>query len=111
MDDGKKLSLEQIRALLEGSQEVHVQASERGELYEWVEQTLREHGYGAMKRSSKGLVRRYIAKTTGLSRAQVTRLVRRYQKGGGVQLQRYRRHRFASRYTAADVELLAEGDA
>jgi transposase len=110
MDDGKKLSLEQIRAFLEGSQEVHFQASERGELYEWVEQTLREHGYGGLKRSSKGVVRRYIAKMTGLSRAQVTRLVGRYQKGGGVQLQRYRRHRFASRYTPADVELLAEVD-
>jgi transposase InsO family protein len=110
MDERKKLSLEQIRAFLEGSQEVHFQAKERRERYEWVGQILHEHGYGGLKRAEKGLVRRYLAKMTGLSRAQMTRLVGRYREGSAVQQQRYRRHRFANRYTPADVELLAEVD-
>ena len=110
MDERKKLSLEQIRAFLEGSEEVHFQANDRREVYEWVNQTLREHGYGGLKRAEKGLVRRFLAKMTGLSRAQMTRLVGRYRGGNSVQWQRYQRHRFANRYTPSDIELLAEVD-
>jgi transposase InsO family protein len=46
----------------------------------------------------------------GLSRAQVTRLIGRYLECGEVKEPRYQRHRFAARYTRADVELLAAVD-
>src|ERR1700694_1744564 len=64
----------------------------RPELYEWVDRTLRQQDYGRLKRGGKGLVRRYIAKMTGLSRAQTARLIRRYQGGGEVKRRTYRRH-------------------
>src|SRR5258708_1939912 len=44
---------------------------------------------------------------TGLSRAQVTRLIARYGRCGRIEVAPYRRHRFPQRYTRADVELLA----
>jgi transposase len=47
---------------------------------------------------------------TGLSRAQVTRLIARYRKSGSLQPAPYRRHRFPQRYTRADLELLATVD-
>jgi transposase InsO family protein len=47
---------------------------------------------------------------TGLSRAQVTRLIGRYMANGRVGARAYRRHRFAARYTMDDVELLASVD-
>ena len=47
---------------------------------------------------------------TGLSRAQVTRLIARYTAGGRVQPTVYRRRRFPERYTRADIELLASVD-
>ncbi|HXP86917.1 MAG TPA: hypothetical protein VN841_19465 [Bryobacteraceae bacterium] len=56
-------------------------------------------------------MRRYVARLTGLSRAQVARLIRRYQQGSQVQPPAYRRHRFARHYTPADIELLAAVDA
>src|SRR3984893_17583398 len=110
MEDGEKLSLEQIRAFLEASGEVCFQAHNRGELYGWVQQTLRWQGYGGLKRGCKGLVRRYLAKMTGLSRAQVTRLIRGYQQGGEVKARAYRRHQFPQRYTPTDIERLAQVD-
>jgi len=110
MEDGETLSLEQIRAFLENSGEVRFQAHHRGELYGWVHQTLRRQDYGGLKREGKGLVRRYLAKMSGLSRAQVTRLIRCYQQGGEVKPRPYRRHRFPQRYTRADVERLAAVD-
>jgi hypothetical protein len=108
--DGERLSLEAIRAFLEGSQELHFEASSRQELYAWVGRTLVEQEYGRLGREGKGLVRRYIAKMTGLSRAQVTRLVGQYREQGEVKARVYRRNRFATRYSAEDIALLAEVD-
>lgn len=110
MKDSEKLSLEQIRAFLEASGEVQFEARDRQELYGWVERTLRQQDYGRLPRAGKGVVRQYVAKMTGLSRAQTTRLIQRYQQGQAVEPRPYRRHRFAQRYTASDIELLAEVD-
>ena len=70
MEDSDKLSLEQIREFLEASGEVGFQAQDRTELYGWVERTLGHHNYPKLPRASQGLLRRYVAKMTGLSRAQ-----------------------------------------
>ena len=110
MEDSDKLNLEQIRAFLEASQEVGFVASDRAEVYGWVERTLRHHDYAQLARSAKGLVRRYVAKMTGLSRAQTARLIRAYHNDQEVKPKAYRRRRFPSRYTRADIEHLAEVD-
>ncbi len=47
---------------------------------------------------------------TGLSRAQMTRLIQFYSRGEAVKPKPYRRNRFASRYNQADIELLASVD-
>ena len=53
---------------MEASDAVQFEARRRCELYEWVSRTLREQGYERLARASIGLVRRYVAKLTGLSR-------------------------------------------
>jgi transposase InsO family protein len=111
VEAAERLSLEQIRAFLEGSQGVGFRAQQQQEIYGFVNQALRQIEYDGLKRKERGLVRRYLAKMTGLSRAQTTRLIGMYGKGEPVQPKRYRRHRFAQRYTREDVELLAAVDA
>ena len=110
MDDSQATSLEQIRAFLAGSGEVRFAGQRREEVYTWIEQTLVRQQYASLKRPDKGVVRRYMALMTGLSRAQVTRLITGYGKTGRVKAASYQRRRFASRYTAADVDLLAYVD-
>src|SRR5260370_16138055 len=66
--------------------------------------------YWKQKRTTEGLRRQYVAAMTGLSRAQVTRLIARYMKNGQVQERSYRRNRFAKHYTAAEIELLRTVD-
>jgi transposase InsO family protein len=110
MKGGQRLSLEQIQAFLEASSEVEFAGREREEVYAWVKETLQEQGYGKLGRKSKGLLRQYVAKVTGLSRAQVTRLITQYQEQGEVKAKRYQRHRFATEYRGADIELLAKVD-
>jgi transposase InsO family protein len=110
MKNGERLSLEQIRAFLKASEEFRFEASKRKEIYEWVTQTLVEQEYGGQPREAKGVLRLYLGKMTGLSRAQVTRLIGRYHESGMVKERGYRRHRFVRRYTPVDIGLLAGVD-
>ena len=71
---------------------VRLQLSSRSEIckpalleqvYHWIEQVLCQQ-YQQHGRQARGLVRRYLAKMTGLSRAQVTRLIGRYRQSGSI---------------------------
>ena len=110
MDDSEATSLEQVRAFLAGSGEVRFAGQSRAEVYGWTERTLVRFQYAGLGKRDKGLVRRYVARMTGLSRAQVTRLIGSYMARGQVKAASYQRRRFAARYTKADVELLAYVD-
>jgi transposase InsO family protein len=109
MDDSQA-TVEQIRALVAANSVVQFAGQRRQEVYGWVERTLVRHEYAGMPRPDKGIVRLYIAQMTGLSRAQVTRLIRGYQQTGRVRAVAYQRTRFPKIYTAADIELLAYVD-
>jgi transposase InsO family protein len=110
MDDSEAGSLEQIRAFLAGCAEVRFAGLRRAEVYAWVERTLVRHEYAGLGRADKGVVRRYMARMTGLSRAQVTRLIAGHRKTGKVKAADYQRSKFATRYTSGDVRLLAYVD-
>lgn len=104
------MSLEEVRVFLAGSGPVEFAAQERAGIYRWVGRALVQYEYGTLGKSDKGLVRRYVAKMTGLSRAQVTRLITAYKTTGQVRANEYKRHRFAAHYTPGDVTLLAYVD-
>jgi hypothetical protein len=110
MDDSEAASLEQIRAFLAGSGEVRFAGQRREEVYAWTERTLVRHQYASLGKREKGLVRLYVARMTGLSRAQAARLIASYAGTGRVRARPYQRRKFAARYTKADVELLAYVD-
>jgi transposase InsO family protein len=110
MDDSEATSLEQIRAFLAGSGEVRFAGQRREEVYAWTERTLVRHQYVRLSRPEKGLLRLYLARLTGLSRAQVTRLITSYAESGRVAAAPYQRSQFATRYTPSDVGLLAYVD-
>src|SRR6266700_2353705 len=110
MDDSEATSLEQIRAFLAGSGEVRFVGQRREEVYAWTERTLVRQQYLGLNRAEKGMLRRYIARMTGRSRAQVTRLIASYADSGRVKATAYQRRKFATRYTKSDVGLLAYVD-
>jgi transposase InsO family protein len=108
--EAEKLSLEQIEAFLNASQEIRFEGETQKQMYHWIEQVLGRQEYHQQSRQARGLLRSYLAKMTGRSRAQVTRLIARYRKSGSLQPAPYQRHRFPQRYTRADIELLATVD-
>ena len=110
MHEAEKLSLEAIGRFVAASEELRVEGENRQQVYGWVEQVLVRQEYAQQGKAARGLVRRYVEKMTGMSRAQVTRLIARYTATGQVRPTIYRRRRFPGLYTRADVELLASVD-
>src|SRR5271170_5773326 len=99
-----------MRRFVAASEEIRFESKNRQQRYSWVERVLVQQEYARQGKAGRGLLRRYVEKMTGLSRAQVTRLIQRYTSSGRVEATVYRRHRFAPRYTRADIELLASVD-
>ena len=105
-------TLEQVRAFLEGSEAVDFAGGDREGVYGLVRRTLVKLRYHRLGKPDKGLVRRYLGKVTGLSRAQLTRLIAQHRKTGRVEDRRGGppAKPFLRRYTRADIRLLAEVD-
>lgn len=106
----EELSLLEIEAFVQASASVRFEGSSRAEVYTWVQRLLCRHEYPLLERRSRGLLRTYVGRMTGLSRAQTTRLIGGYLKYRKVALKPSRRPRFSRRYTAVDIELLAAVD-
>ena len=105
-------SLEQVRAFVEGSEGLDFVGSDRGSRNDFVRRMLAKFDYGTLGRADKGLAKRFLAKATGLSRAQLTRLIRQHAETGRVEDRRggAPAKPFARRYAAVDAVLLAEVD-
>ena len=102
---------EDILGFLEGTAEGSVLIPDREEAYEHIGRVLRRFSYWRLGKPDKGLVKRYLERTTGLSRAQLTRLVKRYLAAGELgDGRRGAGRRFPRKYRPEDIELLAETD-
>lgn len=110
VETSQVLSPEQIRTFLEASDAVGFEGRHREEVYDWVNRMLDQLRYTELAKAERGLVRRYVRKMTGLSRAQTTRLIGQYLRGEAVRVKPYRRHHFTARYQRTDIELLCAVD-
>src|SRR6267143_2110318 len=70
-----KMTLEQMRTLVDSSQTVRFSIEGREAFYNLVSRVLKHHGFTRLSREHKGIVRRFLVKVTGRSRAQITRLI------------------------------------
>jgi transposase InsO family protein len=105
-------TLEQVRAFVAGNELVSFTLTDRASAHAWMAATLCQFRYKTATRADKGVLRQYLSKVTGLSRAQVARGIKQYLVDGRI---RDRRGApavpFVRRYTPDDVRLLAEIDA
>ena len=111
LDIERLRTLEEVRDFLAGSEPVDFHFTDRRGAYDFVTRALRRLNYGGLSKADKGVVRRFVAKVTGWSRAHTTRLIGQYRKTGRIEDRRRGATRpFERRYTAADIRLLAEVD-
>lgn len=102
-------SLDQIREFVSSGEDAGFRHTDRTSAYEFCRVTLVRFRYASPGRRDKGTVRSYLAKVTGLSRAQVTRLIGQYRETGRIVDRRGPPgNAFARRFTKADIGLLAE---
>ncbi len=106
-------TIEQVAVFVEASAPVEFRPLDRAGAYAFVARTLTRLGYRTLDKPAKALVKRYLAKTTGYSRAQLTRLIRQHRETARVVDRRDGNHGrpFARVYTPADIRLLARVDA
>ena len=106
-------TLEQVRRVAEDNEPVDFALVERASAYEFIRRTLVQFDFSALSKADKGAVKAYLVKKTGLSRAQLTRLMAQHRSTGRIRDRRSAgpSRPFARRYTAADIRLLAEVDA
>ena len=84
-------TLADVRAVIDGNDRLDYQFTDREAAYEFIRRTLVRFDYPTMSKPDKGIIGRYLAKMTGLSRAQMTRLVGQHRATGRVTDRRGRR--------------------
>ncbi len=110
MKNLERLSIAEMEEFLRGSRKLELATECQEAVYQFLEGLLASQQYRKLKKRERGIVRRFGAKITGLSRAQVTRLIGRWKRHRHIEKRLAQRPRFARRYTAEDVALLAETD-
>lgn len=104
-------SLDEVRAFLEGSGTVHFESPPGEGRYPWLAATLHQFHYDRLKRADKGVLRAFLGKVTGYSRAQLNRLIAQWQHKRQILDRRGPpAEPFTRRYTPADVARLVELD-
>lgn len=109
MQRAEDLSLDAMGRFVEGSENLEFSAESSREVYSFVDRILRTHG-SRLRRPERGFLKRFLQKLTGLCRAQLTRLITRWQSDGQLQPRRGRRRRFLRKYTDEDIARLARRD-
>lgn len=110
MNEAQVRTVEQMRQVLQGTDVLEFRVAEhRSARYSWVGALLHRVGYRKLKRVDRGLVREYLQRLGGYSRAQATRLISRWMNGETLAT-RYRvpEHAFMRYYTPSDVAALLD---
>lgn len=116
MNETQLCTIEQIEQFLSGSAAIEFStAGNDSERYAHISRVLKRFDYPGRSRRERGVLRRYLEHTSGYSRAQITRLVARWQGNRLAPVPLIERYRapakpFARKYTAADIALLVEMD-
>ena len=82
LDIERVRTIDEVRDFMAGSEPVDFHLTDRRGAYDFVTRTLRRLNYAGLTKADKGVVRRFVAKVTGLSRAQ--RLIGQYRNTGHI---------------------------
>jgi hypothetical protein len=116
MNETRLETIEQIEEFLRGSAGIDFSAvGDDSERYAHISRVLNRFDYPRRRKGERGILRRYLQHTSGYSRAQLTRLVARWQGNRLAAVPLVKRYHaptvpFARKYTAADIDLLVEMD-
>ena len=93
MQHAERLTLAEMREFLSASNNLSFAGTGRQQIYGLVEGVLRAQKYLELSKKDKGIVHRYLVKISGLSKAQITRLIARWRERGVIEPLALRRTR------------------
>jgi hypothetical protein len=116
MNEARLTTIEQLAAFVTGSLLVEFSAhGNDAQRYAHISRVLKRFSYPQRSKADKGVIRQYLERTSGYSRAQVTRLVSRWKSNRLAQVPLTKQYakpavQFARKYTSDDIKLLAQMD-
>src|ERR1035441_1399865 len=111
MKNLERLSLAEMQEFVQGSRKLTLSLEGQAAIYGFIEALLKAQQYRRLSRGQRGVVRRFLTKVSGLSRAQITRVLFRSMRTRQVRRRPPQRPNFPRRYSSGDVVLPAEADA
>jgi len=116
MNETRLRTIEQIEQFLSASAPVEFSAAgDDSERYRHISRVLKRFDYPGRSKRERGVLLKYLRHTSGYGRAQITRLVARWQGNRLAENPLVKRYGapvapFTRKYTAIDIELLVEMD-
>jgi transposase InsO family protein len=110
MNDKHIVNISQIKEFAKVANIFEFKISNRREKYEWINNILNRFKYFRLDKKDKIVVRKYIMNMTGISKAQLGRLVALKKRTGIMSLSIKRKHCFPRKYNAIDIALLIKTD-
>ncbi len=77
-------TLDQVRRFLRVADAPMLQADSREPIYEFIRKTLDRFEYHDLRKRDKSLLKTFLARVTGFSRAQLTRLIAQHRETGTI---------------------------
>ena len=113
-NNSARRSLAEIKDFLATVDCLEFKTVSQKERNDWIETVLIHHNYRKCRRTGKGIIRRYILKITGLSRAHANRLIGEFLRRGKIKktnrLTGAKRNCFGRIYKESDIKLLVAAD-
>lgn len=113
MGDSHITTIEQIKSFLQLDQQFEFAIADKRARYQWIEEALRKFRYHRLKtKKERSIVCKYIRTATGISKAQLKRLIRKHKKCGKL-IPNYThlgQHKFKVKFGPTDIALLITTD-
>ena len=77
-------TLDQVRRFLNVADAPKLQAGSREPIYDFIRRTLERFEYHDLRKRDKSLLKTFLARVTGCSRAQLTRLIAQHRETGTI---------------------------
>jgi len=109
MNDKTLDSPSAIKTFMDGTCKLELSVPKK-QRYEWIARTLKRTNYKLLNKNDKVIIKEYLQRGSGYSRAQLTRLISQYIQDGWIGKKTAKRHRFSKHYTKEDIVLIAQTD-
>jgi hypothetical protein len=94
MQELEGMTLQEMREFVQSNRKLRLEAENRPGLYGLIERVLKNQRYSKLKRGERGIVRRFLVRVSGLSRAQTARLIGQWLSGRQIRSRQPLRRRF-----------------